>query len=167
MFFLDETGFKRNKRNYGWSLVGERPTKPDGRRCVPKWNMFCMMGSEGISATRVISTNATGGHFRDFMLLDVLPIVIQKQQTGSVIVMDNHPIHVTLEPLLTNYFRQFNCYLIYTPIYSPDLNPIEEVFGVLKQIQSVPLLRQKHATEFKAQKKSQITAQNSDSSKIN
>ncbi|KAJ6232780.1 transposable element-related [Anaeramoeba flamelloides] len=80
------------------------------------------------------------------------------------------------------------------PPNSPDLNPIENLWSIMDkrlenrrpdneenfiqilkefwdsitwELQSVSLLRHKLSTKFKAQKKSQIKAQNSNSSKIN
>ncbi|KAJ6242828.1 integrase protein-related [Anaeramoeba flamelloides] len=130
--FMDETGFKRNRRNNGWSFIGTRPMKCDERRINPRWNMFCMINSTGIECSYLINHSAKDIDHAMFMLHDVLPIIQEGQNTPSVIVMDNHPIHKWCENWLSEYFKQFNCHIIYMPVYSPDLNPIEEVFGVLK-----------------------------------
>ncbi|KAJ6247338.1 integrase protein-related [Anaeramoeba flamelloides] len=130
--FMDETGFKRNRRNNGWSLIGTRTMKCDQRRINPKWNMFCMINSTGIECSHLINHSAKGIDHAMFMLHDALPIIQEGQNKPSVIVMDNHPIHKWCENWLSEYFKEFNCHIIYMPVYSPDLNPIEEVFGVLK-----------------------------------
>ncbi|KAJ6244352.1 integrase protein-related [Anaeramoeba flamelloides] len=130
--FMDETGFKRNSRNNGWSFIGTRTMKCDERRINPRWNMFCMINSTGIECSYLINHSAKDIDHAMFMLHDVLPIIQEGQNTPSVIVMDNHPIHKWCENWLSEYFKQFNCHIIYMPVYSPDLNPIEEVFGVLK-----------------------------------
>ncbi|KAJ6229887.1 integrase protein-related [Anaeramoeba flamelloides] len=129
---MDETGFKRNRRNNEWSLIGTRTMKCDQRRINPKWNMFCMINSTGIECSRLINHSAKGIDHAEFMLHDVLPLIQESDNSPSVIVMDNHPIHKWCENWLSEYFLEFKCYIIYMPVYSPDLNPIEEVFGVLK-----------------------------------
>ncbi|KAJ6250413.1 integrase protein-related [Anaeramoeba flamelloides] len=131
--FMDETGFKRNRRDDGWSLVGKRPTKSDKNRINPKWNMFCLINSSGIEEISLIDHTAKGVDHAEFMLRKVLPL-IQKNNEKSVIVMDNHSIHKWCETWLTDYFSEFQSHIIYMPVYSPDLNPIEMVFGTLKQV---------------------------------
>ncbi|KAJ6249745.1 integrase protein-related [Anaeramoeba flamelloides] len=110
--FMDETGFKRNRRNNGWSLIGTRTMKCDQRRINPKWNMFCMINSTGIECSRLINHSAKGIDHAEFMLHDVLPLIQEGDDSPSVIVMDNHPIHKWCENWLSEYFKEFNCHII-------------------------------------------------------
>ncbi|EAL64371.1 hypothetical protein DDB_G0286157 [Dictyostelium discoideum AX4] len=53
---------------------------------------------------------------------------------GSLLVMDNAPIHGGIEALnaLFELFNQYSVQLIFLPSYSPELNPIERFFGHIK-----------------------------------
>ncbi|KAM9951414.1 hypothetical protein ACTFIT_002092 [Dictyostelium discoideum] len=53
---------------------------------------------------------------------------------GSLLVMDNAPIHGGIEALnaLFELFNQYSVQLIFLPSYSPELNPIERFFGYIK-----------------------------------
>jgi transposase len=58
-------------------------------------------------------------------LIDAVP-------ENSVIVQDNHPIHYAAHSLLAQIAKRKNIDIVYIPPYSPDLNPIEEMFKMLK-----------------------------------
>ncbi|KAJ3443103.1 integrase protein-related [Anaeramoeba flamelloides] len=132
IFVMDETGFHRNKRENGWSLVGERSSTTEKGVRRLEWDMFAMINTHGIVCTHLINHNACGIDHAEFLLYKALPII--RNLPNSVIVMDNHPIHTTYEQDLSDCFEEFGCHIINMPVYSPDLNPIEEVFGVLKHL---------------------------------
>jgi transposase len=48
----------------------------------------------------------------------------------SVLVMDNAAFHHNGR--IQEIVEEKGCHLIYLPLYSPDLNPIEKGFSVLK-----------------------------------
>jgi transposase len=56
----------------------------------------------------------------------LLPIL----QPGQVVIWDNARFHQS--PELRALIESANCRLIYLPVYSPDLNPIEQWWSVLK-----------------------------------
>lgn len=58
--------------------------------------------------------------------------------SNSVLIMDNLRVHaaeVTIESILT-FFYPKNCAVGLLPVYSPDLNPIEIFFGIVKGLSS-------------------------------
>jgi transposase len=57
--------------------------------------------------------------------------VFQNQKTIDI-VLDNYSVHHS--ELFTNVAEILNINLIYLPSYSPDLNPIEDVWGLIKEI---------------------------------
>jgi transposase len=56
--------------------------------------------------------------------------VIPYLRPGSVLVLDNASIH--RDPSLIQLVESAGFELLYLPPYSPDLNPIEQTFNVLK-----------------------------------
>ena len=55
----------------------------------------------------------------------------KKLTTSSVIIMDNASYHKS--QTLKDLFKQHNHTLVFLPAYSPDLNPIEKLWGTIKQ----------------------------------
>ena len=52
---------------------------------------------------------------------------------GDIIVMDNLTVHHFDDgEVLEDWLAEMGIQLLYTPIYSPDLNPIEGCFGEVK-----------------------------------
>ena len=56
--------------------------------------------------------------------------ILPKLKFKSVIIMDNASIHKSRE--LKKLFKKYNHKLIFLPPYSPDLNPIEQLWGTIK-----------------------------------
>jgi transposase len=50
---------------------------------------------------------------------------------GQVIIMDNAAFHKSQE--IKNLIEEAGCKLLFQPPYSPDLNPIEQQWAVLKR----------------------------------
>lgn len=56
---------------------------------------------------------------------------LPKLKTNSVIVLDNASYHKPSQ--LQELFKQHNIRLLFLPPYCPDLNPIENLWGTIKQ----------------------------------
>jgi len=69
--------------------------------------------------------------FERWLEESLLPKCNRYPAERSVVIMDNASFHHGGE--IERLFREAGVYLIYLPAYSPDLNPIEEFFGELKQ----------------------------------
>jgi transposase len=65
--------------------------------------------------------------FESWFEAQLLPNV----KRGSVIVMDNASIH--RKSVLFDMAEEYRCTLVFLPAYSPDLNPIEFFWGLMKK----------------------------------
>ena len=57
--------------------------------------------------------------------------ILPKLKPNSVIIMDNASYHKSKR--LKELFKKHNCHLVFLSAYSPDLNPIENMWGTIKQ----------------------------------
>jgi transposase len=62
---------------------------------------------------------------------DCFQIHLPELEKGSILIMDNASFHKS--SILTEIIEQHDCYLLFLPSYSPDLNPIEQAWATLKQ----------------------------------
>jgi putative transposase len=56
--------------------------------------------------------------------------VLPKLKTSSVVIMDNASYHKSKR--LQNLFEKYGHKLVFLPPYSPELNPIENIWGTIK-----------------------------------
>jgi len=84
-----------------------------------------VVGINGIAAFQVIENNYKKSDFVKFFTKMTLP-------RGSTIVMDNLRAHHSKEvrDVLNNKWIN----ILFSPPYSPRCNPIEKVFGILKDV---------------------------------
>ena len=132
--FIDETGSDRRDamRKFGYSLRG--------KRCVAKRllvrgervSAIAAITLDGILDYKFIHGTTNGDDFREFIERQLLPHLMSfdGKNTNSIVVMDNASIHHSQE--VASLISSVGALLIYLPPYSPDLNPIEEVFSSVK-----------------------------------
>jgi transposase len=58
-------------------------------------------------------------------------INLPKFRKGDIFIFDNAAVHKSKE--LKALFKQYGCIIKYLPPYSPDLNPIEKLWGSIKK----------------------------------
>jgi transposase len=127
--FLDETGAATNMvRRYGWGPKGERlvDAAPHGHWCST--TLIAGLRTTGIVAPLVLDGPLTGRIFRAYVEQFLAPSLAQ----GDVVVMDNLPIHKVAG--VREAIRAVGASTLYLPAYSPDLNPIEQLFAKLKAL---------------------------------
>jgi transposase len=126
--FLDETGASTNMvRRYGWGLRGKRlvATAPHGH-----WRTTTFVAglrASGIIAPFVLDGPMTGEAFRAY----VAQVLAPELESGDV-VMDNLSAHKVAG--VKEAIRTAGASVLYLPSYSPDLNPIEQLFAKLKAL---------------------------------
>jgi transposase len=129
LVFIDETWTKTNMtRTHGWWRRGE-PLKarvPHGHWRTTTF--LAALRNNAITAPLVLDGPINGEIFRAY----VEQVLIPTLQPGDIVVMDNLGSHKGAQ--VRRLLRAAGARLLFLPPYSPDLNPIEQVFAKLKTL---------------------------------
>lgn len=129
LVFIDETWAKTNMAPLrGWAPKGERLI---GRAPHGHWRTMTFIAAlrhDRIDAPLVLDGPVNGEAFRCY----VEQVLIPTLSPGDIVVMDNLGSHKG--PAVRRAIRQAGVHLLFLPPYSPDLNPIEQVFAKLKHM---------------------------------
>lgn len=145
LVFIDETWIKTNMAPLrGWGPRGQRlkASAPFGH-----WKTLTFIAAlrhDRIDAPWVIDGPINGEFFR----LYVEQVLAPTLAPGDVVVLDNLGSHKGKAARAA--VRARGAHLIFLPPYSPDLNPIEQVFAKLKQLMRREQPRTLEATWRKA-----------------
>ncbi|MBR1278924.1 IS630 family transposase [Bradyrhizobium sp. AUGA SZCCT0283] len=129
LVFIDETWTRTDMAPLrGWAPRGRRlPAKvPHGR-----WKTMTFLAAlrhDRIDAPWFIEGPIDGESFRTYVAKVLLPTL----RPGDIVVMDNLGSHKG--KLVRQLIRSAGAKLFFLPKYSPDLNPIEQVFAKLKHL---------------------------------
>jgi transposase len=127
--FLDETGATTNMiRRYGWAPKGERlvDAAPFGH-----WRTTTFIA--GLRATGIIAPLVLDGPMNgEAFLAYVEQFLAPALSPGDVVVMDNLAAHKVAG--VREAIAAVGASILYLPPYSPDLNPIEQMFAKLKAL---------------------------------
>jgi len=129
LVFIDETSAKTNMtRRYGRCRRGERLVAkvPHGR-----WRTLTFLAAlraDRITAPWVLDGPINGECFRTYIERVLLPTLTP----GDIVIIDNLGSHKGAAVRRT--LRAVGVKLFFLPPYSPDLNPIEQVFAKLKTL---------------------------------
>ena len=127
--FLDETAATTAMtRPYGWGPRGQRliDAVPHGHWTTTTF--LAGLRSDGVVAPLVLDGPVTGEVFRAYIEQMLAPTL----RRGDVVVMDNVATHKVTG--IREAITAAGASLLYLPSYSPDLNPIEQVFAKLKAL---------------------------------
>jgi hypothetical protein len=132
--WIDETGSdaRNHVRKYGYALRGDTPTTHHFLSRGKRINAVAAISSEGVVAVDLKEHTITGDHFYDFVRGSLVPTMLQfnGENPHLIGVMDNCAIPHVRE--IKELFQNAAILLLYLPPYSPDMNPIEEVFSYIK-----------------------------------
>jgi transposase len=129
LVFIDETWTKTNMtRLYGWA--------PRGRRCIAKvphghWTtatFLAALRNDCIEAPCLFEGPINGERFLAYIEQFLVPTL----KPGDIVVLDNLGSHKG--KAVRRAARAAGAHLLFLPKYSPDLNPIEQVFAKLKTL---------------------------------
>lgn len=126
---LDESACneRTGDRKYGWGPIGQSVELKYSMKRSERWSLLPAMTVDGYLTHRVFQGAITAEIMLDFLKTDVLPRLTPGYH---VLLMDNASIHRS--PAIVRLCRDFGIQLEYLPPYSPDYNPIEKSFKVLK-----------------------------------
>jgi transposase len=129
LVFIDETWAKTNMtRTYGRAPRGKRlvAKAPHGR-----WRTLTFLAAlrhDRIDAPCVIDGPINGESFRAY----VEQILVPTLKPGDLVIFDNLGSHKG--KAVRQAIRSVGAKLLFLPPYSPDLNPIEQLFAKLKTL---------------------------------
>ncbi len=129
LVFIDETWTKTNMAPLrGWAPRGQRL-----RAKVPygHWNTMTFVAAlrhDRIEAPWLLDQPMNADRF----LLYVQKLLVPTLRPGDMVVVDNLQSHKRAD--IRQAIRHAGAKLFFLPKYSPDLNPIEQVFAKLKHL---------------------------------
>ena len=127
--FIDETWTKTNMAPLrGWAPKGQRLI---GRAPYGHWNTMTFLAAlrhDRIDAPFLLDGPVNRASFLAYVEKVLTPTL----SPGDVVVADNLPCHK--QPDVRRALRAKGARLLLLPKYSPDLNPIEQVFAKLKHL---------------------------------
>jgi transposase len=129
LVFLDETWIKTNMAPLrGWGPRGQRleARVPHGH-----WKTLTFIAAlhhDRIDAPWVIDGPINGDIFTAYVQKVLVPTLAK----GDIVILDNLGSHKG--KAARKAIRNAGAHLIFLPAYSPDLNPIEQVFSKLKHL---------------------------------
>jgi transposase len=129
LVFIDETGTSTN-------MTRLRGRAPKGERLIGKtphghWKLTTFIAAlrhDQITAPMVIDRPMNGEIFLAYVLTFLLPTLSK----GDIVVMDNLAVHKVAG--VAEAIEGVGARVLYLPPYSPDLNPIEQLFAKLKAL---------------------------------
>jgi len=129
LVFIDESGAKTNMtRLYGRAKKGKRVIDdvPSGH-----WNTTTMISSmrlDGSTACMVVDGSTNKDIFQAYVKHILLPTL----KAGDIVVLDNLSAHKNKQ--VKDMIESVGAQLWFLPPYSPDLNPIEQMWSKIKAI---------------------------------
>jgi transposase len=129
LIFIDESGAKTNMtRLYGRARKGQRVVDdvPSGH-----WSTTTMISSmrlDGSTACMVVDGATNKDIFRAYVEHILLPTL----KAGDIVVLDNLSAHKNKQ--VKDMLESAGAQLWFLPPYSPDLNPIEQMWSKIKAI---------------------------------
>jgi transposase len=127
--FIDETWTKTNMAPLrGWATRGKRLI---GKVPHCHWKTMTFVAAlrhDGITAPWLLEGAIDGESFRTYVERVLVPTL----RPGEIVVMDNLGSHKG--KAIRALIRAAGAKRLFLPKYSPDLNPIEQVFAKLKHL---------------------------------
>ncbi len=127
--FIDESGAKTNMvRMHGRCPKGQRLLSSAPAGHWKTTTMLAAIGLDGVDAPWTLD----GAIDADAFLVYVEHVLVPTFQGGEIVVLDNLSSHK--HPRVAELINAAGAEVWYLPPYSPDFNPIEQMWSKIKQI---------------------------------
>jgi len=127
LVFVDETWIKTNMAPLrGWAPKGVRLTGHTPNGHWKTMTFLAAMRHDGVHAPAVFDGPINGASFLAWVEQQLVPAL----QPGDIVILDNLNSHKS--KAVRNAVRNAGAWLWFLPPYSPDLNPIEQLFAKIK-----------------------------------
>ena len=127
--FIDECGVNTNmSRRYARSLQGERAHDAIPLNRGTATTIISSVRLDGQKVPVVMDGAMNGLRFKDYVENHLVPTLHEE----DIVVMDNLPCHKVSG--IREAIEATGAHLAYLPPYSPDLNPIEEMWSKIKAV---------------------------------
>ena len=127
VYFLDECGVDHRLYNpYARAMRGEAVFARVSGAQRGRTSVISACAHGRLVSPMVFQGNCTGEVVEAYLKKMLLPSI----PVGSVIVLDNAAFH--RRPSTIKLVESAKCSLLFLPSYSPDLNPIENIWAVMK-----------------------------------
>src|SRR5450631_2806788 len=129
LVFIDETWTKTNMAPLrGWAPRGMRLTAKVPHGHWKTTTFLAALRHDRIEAPWVLDGPIDGDSFRTY----VEKVLVPSLKPGDIVILDNLGSHKG--KAVRQLIRSAGAKLIFLPKYSPDLNPIEQVFAKFKHL---------------------------------
>src|SRR5207245_7241250 len=129
LVFIDETWTKTNMAPLrGWARCGHRLTAQVPHRHWKTTTFVAALRHDRMEAPWLLEGPIDGESFRIY----VEKVLVPTLRPGDIVIMDNLGSHKG--KAVRQLIRAGGAKLFFLPKYSPDLNPIEQVFAKLKHL---------------------------------
>ncbi|XP_065892893.1 uncharacterized protein [Dysidea avara] len=133
--FLDETGTDRRDaiRKYGYGWRGKPIVANKLLFRGQHLSTLALMSTAGLLDCMTVSGGVNGDVFYEFIHTKLLPHLnpFDGSSAQSIVIMDNALIHSVNG--IVEMIQQVGAIVMFLPPYSPDFNPIEEMFSKVKK----------------------------------
>lgn len=128
IYYQDESGFDEYfHRRYGYSLKGQKVYTQNSGRRYERQSITALLNNNNQIVEPMIYENTANTEVMMTYFKHILP----KLKNKSVIIMDNASFHKPQK--IKDLFNKYNHKILFLPPYSPELNPIEKMWGTIKQ----------------------------------
>jgi len=136
LVFLDETWVKTNMAPLrGWGTRGARLMADAPYGHWKTMTFIAALRHDRIDAPWVLDGPINGDAFHAYVEAELLKTL----RPGDIVVLDNLASHKGIA--VRKMIRAAGARLIFLPPYSPDLNPIEQLFSMVKQAMRAAMAR--------------------------
>ena len=127
LVFLDESGINTAMaRRYGRCLQNKRLVDSTPAGLWQSNTLLAAVRLDGVVAPMVLDGPVNGDIFASYIERSLVP----ELEPDDIVIMDNLPAHKSLR--VTQAIEAAGCLLVYLPPYSPDFNPIENMWSKVK-----------------------------------